>query len=131
MRALLHALLTPLAYIVVQFNELRRECLMRLGASGQVDALRRTLNDTFGLEWEIMIEDTPYEGDTLYFAHEGQEAFHLPQYLRYEGEGRQEADFIVRIPDFLQGQEADLRRLIEFYRPAGRSYIIQYYDYNG
>lgn len=48
---------------------------------------------------------------------------------RYPEEGRGAADYIVFVPDFLEGREPELRDILNHYRPAGRKYELKYYTY--
>lgn len=135
MRALLSALLLPLRGLMDRFRVYRSESLARLRASGHTSSLRRVLNKHYALEWEILVEDIPLDPDTLYYGREGQAPIHVHRdrgtALLYDGEGRKGHAFRVRVPHFLAEHEAEIRQLIEYYRPAGQSYTLEYYEYNG
>ena len=71
------------------------------------------------------------------FASERDASLHLhleeehqpPFHLGFTHEGRHEPDFTVHIPSFLRSEEEEIRRFINLYKPAGRTYKIEYYDY--
>lgn len=136
--ALLRALLTPLKRLIEAFRLFRDEVLRRLRTTGQTYSLEWALNKRYQLpSGAIYITDTPdkqvylffeKEGRSPKFLHKGREA-HDPFYLSYRHEGKHDADFIVHIPSFLRSEEAEIRRIINFYKPAGRTYKIDFYDY--
>ena len=60
--------------------------------------------------------------------YKGSEA-HPPFHLKYPQEGKYDVDFIVHVPSFLRTEEAEIRRFIDLYKPASKTYRIEFYDY--
>lgn len=130
--AILSILLLPLVYLMTQFVRLRQESRRRLRGTGQVASLADTLIDAYGLSGgDIYITDLAPDIVFVYFASEAEvnRTLDKPITLQYADEGRIDPDFVVHVPDILQGEEAEIRRIIDYYRPAGRTYTIQFYQY--
>lgn len=136
--ALLRALLTPIKRLIEAFRLFRDEVLRRLRTTGQTYSLEWALNKRYQLPpGAIYITDTPDKTLFLFFDREGRSPKHVrkdseahdPLYISYPHEGKHDADFIVHVPSFLRSEEAEIRRLINFYKPAGRTYRIEFYEY--
>lgn len=138
--ALLRALLTPLVWVMELFARLRGESLTRLGRTGLVATIAEVLSKRFALTGgEIWLEDIAPDELYLYMAREDQPPLELHKasvaypvpYVRYSDEPTTEYHFVAHVPSYLEGEDSEIRRIIDYYRPAGRNYTIHYYDYNG
>lgn len=136
--AILRALLTPLRRLLDRFGQFRGDVHRRLNTTGQTFSIEGALNEMYRLSpGAIYITDTDDKQLYLYFSSEGNAPLHLhliserqdPFYLSFAHEGKHEPDFIVHIPSFLRSEEAEIIRFINIYKPAGRTYKIEYYDY--
>lgn len=132
--ALLMVLLTPLVSLYDRFVALRQRQRLRLEGNGQVIAMRRAIIKRYNLhEEDVDIVDAEDREVFLYWQSEAAP----PTYLTAEAgatikrteEGRGEADYIVFVPDFLEGRDRELKGLLNHYRPAGRKYELKYYTY--
>lgn len=137
MFALISVCLLPLIYIYNLFKNYRKQAIDKLNINGQVIYIEKVLNDRFYLnKREIFISDIE---DTLTYLHKRTEG-QIPLYiykrtgkdkaiLKYRGEGSYDGNFIVHIPSFLKEYETDIRNQVNYYKPAGRSFKIEIYDY--
>lgn len=134
--AMVRVLLTPLVYVYEHFRELTKKVDVIFEGNGQAISIAKALNDKYLLQYdEIYITDVPEQLVPLYKRGERQKTtvFRLRREKEktptvvFRGEGRA-CDFIVNIPSSLREYEAEMIRLINFYKPAGRNYIINYYD---
>ena len=134
----LRALLRPLAHLIRLFHAFREEVLRRLSYTGQTQSLEGALSRKYNLpEGVIYITDTPSNQRYLYLATEGNTPLYLRKssephtalFISYQHEGKHDVDFIVHVPSFLRAEEAEIRRIIDFYKPAGKTYKITYYNY--
>ncbi len=146
--ALLKALVTPIRYLYDRFTTYRDEVAGRLDITAAVQYIEKALNDAFYLEnGQIYIETVDPDGSQYWHLA----AEELPVYmneqggtatlLRQEGEVGYEDNFIVWVPTFLctsldpaadkYGGEhlSTIQALLDYYRPAGRTYHIALYDY--
>lgn len=147
--ALLQSLIIPICYLYDKFNTYQEGVSSRLNMTGNVQYLQKVLNDTFFLtEQQIRIESSAEKRTTMfYFKHEnktvnyvhkkGGEAFYFGQ---TDNVAAME-DFIVYVPSFLctsldvdedeyRGQHVQkIQDLLAYYKPAGRAYRIELYDY--
>ena len=147
--ALLKVLTLPVRHIYEQLTARRKNADRRLGTTANVMYMEKALNDAFYLrERQIRIEDTEAE-DTLFWhrREEGQKAFYLYRRtekgvaLKRRGESSYRESFVVWVPTFLcTSEDADedkyggrnlreIRNLLSYYKPAGRTYRIELYDY--
>ena len=136
--ALLAVLLRPFHDLLQAFKEFRKNSLERLDINGQVAYIEKALNGRFLLEYrEIYLTDTVdtiSQGSLLYPQEEETMAVYgngdsIVTYLKSTGEGKQEADFIVNVPSFLSQHVDEIKTIVEYNKPAGRSYEIKIYDY--
>lgn len=147
--ALLKVLTLPVRHIYEQLAAWRKAADRRLGTTANVMYIEKALNDAFYLtEGQIRIEDTEAE-DTLFWhrREEGQKACYLYRRteksvaLKRRGESSYRESFVVWVPTFLcTSEDADedkyggrnlreIRNLLSYYKPAGRTYRIELYDY--
>lgn len=131
---LLMVLLSPLVSLYERFVALRTQKRHRLEGNGQVIAMRRALIKRYNLaEEDIDIVDAKDKEVYLYWQSEATSPTYISSLegvtLKRREEGRHEADYIVFVPDFLEGRERELRDLLDHYRPAGRKYELKYYTY--
>lgn len=118
-----------------EFNEYREDASKRLGLNGQVIYIEKALNDYFGFESkEIYISDVPSIQRTFYVPND-RDTVHIYDrnslkvvYLPNGSENAQ-LKFIVNVPSILEDRIEDLRNIIDFNKPAGRIYTINFYDY--
>lgn len=147
--ALLRVLVVPLRGLYDRFTAGRETTAARLDTTANVQYIEKALCDAFFLhDGQIYIE-TPVErpAPALYFKSEGRppaclhEAGGTPYYVNAPGEAFHDAAFIVRVPTFLctdfdperdeyGGRHlAAIRTILNVYKPAGRTYRIELYDY--
>ena len=125
--ALLRILIIPLAYLHRLFTDYRKKVAERLDITASVQDIERALD----------------RHPCLYFHAEGK----LPTYLNprmtlwMDGEVPSKPNFTVYIPSFLatslnpeedrhKGRHlAEIIRVVELYKPAGRRYHINIYEY--
>lgn len=147
--ALLKVLTLPVRYIYEQLTERRKNADRRLGTTANVMYMEKALNDAFYLkEQQIRIESAEAE-DTLFWhrREERQKDNYLYRrtekgvMLKRRGECSYRESFVVWVPTFLctsVDTEKDkyggrnlreIRNLLSYYKPAGRTYRIELYDY--
>ena len=147
--ALLKVLTLPVRNIYEQLTERRKNADRRLGTTANVMYMEKALNDAFYLkEQQIRIESAEAE-DTLFWhrREERQKDNYLYRrtekgvMLKRRGECSYRESFVVWVPTFLctsVDAEKDkyggrnlreIRNLLSYYKPAGRTYRIELYDY--
>lgn len=136
--ALLTVLLKPLYDVLQRFNDFREDSIQRMNINGQVIYIEKALNDRFMLEYhEIYITDATdaLEASSLLYPESdvtmkvyGAES-DSASYIYGAYEVRTGINFIVNIPSFLSGYVDEIKTIIEYNKPAGRSYKINMYDY--
>lgn len=136
--ALLRAFLTPLVWLMLRFHILKEESIARLSGNGQglsiIEVLSRKYNVPSG---DIYIQDEVDPSLYAYYTYEGTNKIVLhfsdaeggKRRLYFEDEGRATPDFYIYLPDHLREEEEEIVRLIQVYKPAGRTYQIKYYSY--
>lgn len=136
--ALLRVMLGPLHGLMQDFRTFRTNSIYRMNINGQVIYIEKALNDAFLLEnREIYLTDTadpiadasvvyPDAGITMTVYEEGAAD---TTYIKAAGDGKLSADFIINVPSFLSSETERIRAIVEYNRPAGRSYGINIYDY--
>lgn len=141
--ALIAVMLVPFIYIYNLFTEYRLRISDRIDMSGRIQYLEKILNDKFFLKnREIFITDISKTIVYLYHKGDMQEPVYLYKelakplsllYLKNTGEGSYNGDFIVNIPSSLNIEEnlKTIMNLLNYYKPAGRSYRINIYNENG
>lgn len=149
MMALFRVFITPLRYLYDKFLAYRDSVSSRLNITANVQYIQKALNDAFYLTDEQIYIETPEEErmSVFYYKEERQPSnyFYLakdaPFYLRKPDEISLKEAFIVCIPSFLctslipsedkyKGENlAIIYNILNFYKPAGRSYRIEIYVY--
>lgn len=134
--ALLRALLFPFRVLSESFQVFRRNCLNRLNVNGQVIYIEKALNDAFELkDGEIYLTDTDDGSNCLLYADA---ALTMEVYAGGENnvlripsanEGKHGGDFVVNVPSFLEDEIGKIKTIVEYNKPAGRSYVINIYEY--
>lgn len=151
MVALLRVITLPLRQMYELFIVLRNSTKSRLETTGNVESLERALNAAFFLtERQIYIKTPPREiRATFYLSSEEQRPTIL--YMAAEGgaymmqmmdENRMGVNFMVMVPTFLctstECRDADryfwrhyivIKTILDIYKPAGRTFGIELYDY--
>lgn len=136
--ALLSVLIYPLYLLLQQFQSFRQDCIENMQINGQVIYIEKILNNMYFLEnREIYIEDIDEHQSYLYERSEGLIGVWLYQrsererttHLKQRNEGNLDGNYIVNIPSFLSENTEEIRRIVEKYKPAGRKYIINIYEY--
>lgn len=136
--AFLSILILPFVYLVSLFLKFRIQSLNKLNTNGQVIYIEKVLNDRFFLKnKEIYITDIAGKESYLYCRKEEQIPSHLYQrseeakrvYVQQRGEGNYSGNFIVNIPSFLSVYEGEIKNLVDYYKPAGRSFVLKIYEY--
>lgn len=151
LRAMLRAMVVPLRYIYGRFDTLKNTVDSRLETTGNVLYIEKALNDAFYLKERQIFLSTPAEEKTpsFYFSSELQRPIFM--YLLTEGKGfiltnkgesRVKVNFVVWVPTFLctsvEIREEDkygwrylavIKNIIHIYKPAGRTFSIELYDY--
>lgn len=147
--ALVKVVTLPLRYLYDQLTERRKNADRRLLTTANVASMENALNDAFYLtEGQIRIEST--EADESVYWHrrgETQHALYMHQKtgegmtLKRKGESSYRDSFVVMVPTFLcTSEKADedkyggknlreIKNLLSYYKPAGRTYRIELYDY--
>lgn len=143
--ALLRILIIPLAYVHRLFTEYRKKVADRLDITASVQDIERALNRRFFLRnRQIYIEsESDDRHPCLYFQAEGKPPTFLnPRMtLWMDGEVPSKPNFTIFVPNFLvsslnseedrhKGRHlAEIIRFVELYKPAGRRYHINIYEY--
>lgn len=149
--SLLVVMIAPLRYIHTKFGTLKETADNRLDITGNVQYLEKALNEAFYLGNRQIYIETPEEEGTpaFYFASETQSPNVM--FLQSEGngfvmtrkgEGRGVVNFTVKVPTFLctstESKEEDryhwgylsiINSILKTYKPAGRTFSIELYDY--
>lgn len=136
--AFLCALLSPFHLLAELFKTFRSSSLKRLNVNGQVIYIEKALNETFDLKnGEIYLSDTDNlmgSGSMLYpqpeqsvviFSGDESEILYIPS----GGDGKANGDYIVNVPSFLETELESIKTIVEYNKPAGRSYVIKVYEY--
>ena len=135
MYAFLKVLLCWFDKLQNEFIEYREGARKRLGLNGQVIYIEKALNDYFGFESkEIYISDIPSIQRTFYVPNNENTAHIYDRdslKVAYLSNGSENAqlNFIVNIPSSLEGRIEAIRNIIDYNKPAGRTYTINFYDY--
>lgn len=143
--ALLRIFIIPLAYLHRLFTEFRKGVSDRLDITASVQDIERALNRRFFLRnRQIYIEsESDDRYPCLYFQAEGKPPTFLnPRMtLWMDGEVPSKPNFTIFVPSFLvtslnpeedrhKGRHlAEIIRIVELYKPAGRRYDINIYEY--
>ena len=147
--ALLRVLMLPVRHIYAKLQARRKNANQRIGTTANVVSMEKALNDAFFLtDGQIMIESG--DADDRVFWHmkaDGQEPATLwmktekGTVLKKRGEASYKDSFTVWVPTFLctstdstedryGGRNLrDIKILLNYYKPAGRTYRIELYDY--
>lgn len=147
--SLLRVMMLPVKYIYNALTARRKNANQRLGTTANVVSMEKALNDAFFLtDGQIRIENG--EVDDRVFWHmkaDGQESATLwmktekGTVMKKRGETSYKDSFTVWVPTFLctstdsagdryGGRNLrDIKILLNYYKPAGRTYRIELYDY--
>lgn len=148
--ALVKVLLSGVRTAYERLQEYREAVAERLDTTANVASMERALNGAFHLkEGQIYIESGEDEGeDCWHFEDEGQAGKAMfpagghGLVMKKEGESSYGTSFTVWVPSFLctdTNPEADkygglhlgrIKTIVEYYKPAGRTYRIAIYDYD-
>lgn len=147
--ALLKVLTLPVRYIYEQLTARRKNADRRLNMTANVMYIEKALNEAFYLkERQIWIESTEAE-DVVFWHRRDELQKDCYMYRRTErgvmlkrrGESSYKDSFVVWVPTFLCTSEnteedkyggrnlREIRNLLSYYKPAGRTYRIELYDY--
>ena len=138
MYAFLCVFLYPFYWLCKMFKDYRKTSLRKLNVNGQVAYIEKMLNDEFEFEnREIYITDSdalkPNVADmyrdpsvtmTIY-----PESSEEKLYLESGDESIKSEDYIVNVPSFLADKLEVIKTIVEYNKPAGRTYKINLYDY--
>lgn len=149
--AILGAMIVPLRYLYGKFFNLKETVDDRLNITGNVQYLEKALNDAFYLKDRQIHIETPEDDrpPSFYFASENQKANIMRKpsegegfVLRMNGESGIKVNFNVMVPTFLctslTSKDDDkyhwkylmtIKNIIKIYKPAGRTFSIELYDY--
>lgn len=136
--AFLCVFLYPFYWLCKEFKDYRKTSLQKLNVNGQVAYIEKKLNDEFELEnREIYITDSgalkPNLSDLYSDASVTMTVYPDNSedvlYLESGNESVKSEDYIVNVPSFLEDQIERIRTLVEYNKPAGRTYKINLYDY--
>lgn len=145
--ALCRVLAEPICYVGRLLKTYRKGVDARLNITANVQYIQKALNDAFYLtDNQIYIET--YEEENLPFFHFEREGLtrnfmsgNETYYMGAEDDAESAESFIVYIPTFLctsldetddeyRGRNLQkVRNLLDYYKPAGRTYRIELYDY--
>ena len=122
--AIISIFLLPLIFIYTLFKSYRKQAINKLNINGQVIYIEKVLNDRFFLKnlYHRREEQIP---SYLYKRGEGVGKKHIQQ----RGEGNYSGNYMVNIPSFLSTYENEIKNLIDYYKPAGRTYVLKIYEY--
>lgn len=130
--------LYPFYWLCKMFKDYRKSSLQKLNVNGQVAYIEKRLCDEFELEYrDIYITDSdslrPNVADmyrdpsvTLTVYPESSEE---KLYLESGDESVKSEDYIVNVPSFLADHLETIKTIVEYNKPAGRTYKINLYDY--
>lgn len=130
--------LLPLILIYTLFKSFRKQAIDKLNINGQVIYIEKVLNDRFFLKnREIYITDIAGKESYLYHHKEEQIPPYLHKrgegaeikYIQQRGEGNYSGNYMVNIPSFLSAYKSEIKNLIDYYKPAGRTYVLKIYEY--
>ena len=130
--------LLPLIFIYTLFKSYRKQAIDKLNINGQVVYIEKVLNDRFFLKnREIYVSDIGGKESYLYHRREEQIPSYLHKrsegseikYIQQRGEGNYSGNYMVNIPSFLAAYESEIKNLVDYYKPAGRSYVLRIYEY--
>ena len=136
--AFLNVLLLPFQELMSRLDNYRKECDDRLNINGQVIYIEKALNDYFLLSYkDIYITEKSLDdiAPVIYLFNDAEPAVYFfdddSQNVTYltEGDVNTSMEFIVNVPSYLESQLDEIRNLVEFYKPAGRSYKLNIYPY--
>lgn len=133
--ALLKVLVGGIAQLGSDFRAYRDDTGRRMALNGQVIYIEKALNDHFLLpDRTIHVSDIPSLQRTFYLPN-GEDTAHVydrgsPK-VAYLSSGSENAQlkFIVNVPSYLASEINDIRNIIDYNKPAGRTYTINIYDY--
>ena len=133
--AFLKVLVSWFAQIQREFLAYREDARERMALNGQVIYIEKALNDYFLLQNpDIYISDISSFQRTFYMP-EGQDTAFLydsqsPKvtYISNESENAQ-LKFIVNVPSYLSDRIEEIRNIVDYNKPAGRTYTINIYNY--
>ena len=149
MMSLFRVFITPLRYLYDKFLAYKDGISSRLNITANVQYIQKALNDVFFLtDNQIYIETLEEKCiPAFYFQKENQPANYFyktgdtPFYMRQPDEDSSIETFIVFVPTFLctsldasndkyKGKNLEsIYNLLTYYKPAGRMYRIELYDY--
>lgn len=149
MMALFRVFITPLRYLYDKFLAYRDSISSRLNITANVQYIQKALNDAFYLTDNQIYIETPEEErmSVFYYKEERQPPnyFYMngdkPFYLRSPDDVPQSETYIIFIPTFLctsldttedkyKGENLQIiYNILNNYKPAGRMYCIEIYDY--
>lgn len=147
MMALLKVLVAPLRYLYDLFTSYRTGVTERLDMTANVQYLEKVLNDAFFLKENQIYIESGEELPRTVFHHvsEGQAPVYVggvsTLMVRQEDDVPVQDTFIIYVPSFLctsltatedKYNGVNLRtilNLVNYYKPAGRTYRIEIYDY--
>ncbi|WP_298307289.1 hypothetical protein [Flavobacterium sp.] len=116
--------------------ELHDESLYKMQHTSQVIYLEKMLNEFFEIQTydsnshiatrQVYIVDSPQPAKNyIYQSEENQPLYLGTIYLDRDNETN--ADFIIKIPESLEFDEPRLRAKVDYYKLAGKKYIIETY----
>lgn len=138
MYAFLCVFLYPFYWLCKMFKDYRKASLQKLNVNGQVAYIEKRLCDEFELEYrDIYIEDSNslrpnvadmYSDPSVTMAVYSKSA-EEKLYLESGEESVKSEDYIVNVPSFLADKQEVIKTIVEYNKPAGRTYKINLYDY--
>lgn len=135
----LMCIIAPFQAIYAELMTYRKGVMNRLNFSGHVQYLEKVLNDEYGLEKrEIFITDQNESALYTYLVSENQPAIYLHLkaetgaervFVKNVNEGSYVGAFTVNMPSSFDTPDnvARIKALVNYYKPAGRKYIIVTY----
>lgn len=138
MYAFICAFLAPFYWICKMFKDYRKASLQKLNVNGQVIYIEKRLCDEFELEYrDIYITDSdslktniadlyPDASITMAVYSKNSED---RLYIESGETSAKSEDFIVNVPSFLSDKIEVIKTIVEYNKPAGRTYKINLYEY--
>ena len=138
MYAFICAFLAPFYNLCKIFKDYRKASLQKLNVNGQVIYIEKRLCDEFELEYrDIYITDSDslksniadmYSDASVTMAVYSKNSSDK-LYLESGDVSAKAEDYIVNVPSFLSDKIEVIKTIVEYNKPAGRTYKINLYEY--
>lgn len=133
--SLVRALVSWFVLLQEEFEAYREDANTRMGLNGQVIYIEKALNDYFQLDPPLIyLSDIPSVLRMFYAPNEGNTAYvydsdSLKVVYLPNGSENAQLKFIVNVPSSLSGRIEEIKNIVDYNKPAGRTYTINIYEY--